>query len=1358
MDLKSWMNDLLMSTETIKFITWNVNGLKEQREQKLTELRNSDVVFLQETHIGEVDDHIINRIEDEWHIFYTKYTPSQKGTAILVRKTLDFEFISVEKDNCGGYVVLKCKLKGQLYTLVTVYNHHSDTETLEKLARYLQSMTTGLLVIGGDFNTVLNPFIDKNCNTNKVTHNRTHGKLLSCVKKFMKSLQLVDIWRRKNPVKQNYTFHRGNISSRLDYFFTPEECLWRVTNCDVIDLERPDHQPLFLKINNVSTDTSQKNLQIQSLTRLSHKHLMIEMTASSLVQERELSEVDIVSALHSLQVSDTPRPDGIPVSFYKENIQVIIPYIKMLYNMILSGTFNCSERRFNESVRSPHDNSQQFFNVDYIIIATILARRLEDFLESQSEGRMPKESVTVLVTPKTLHTQTVLDYITEELGRQRESNPNLFQDFRAATSLAGNVVDTSVPCQGCPLTPVLITLALKCYASQLFQGLENPVFYIFKLSVIVCFLPEDQDRVHAIVRNRSDEEYDIVKLHRGNVDRQTDGAESYESDDFMNVSSLPPATCKMSAMYAVVTLQDTDEVMVTPSKWLNADKTQCHWPPFRSTEKLMEAIENRHEPSTAEKTWDMLNIIFHAEDDNFKEATKKQDELVKSKKERPSTSLDNTLLTSQSTQTFGVKRKHDDESSLIKDMVPWKTAKRIMERIKLKVQATQGTDNTTTTIKTHILDAISKMDKDRKKATIGIFGRTGEGKSSLLNAVLGDESLLPSGGFGACTAVIIQVEANLNDSNYIAEIEFISKEEWENEIASPDNGEDNQLTEIFKERIIALYGADAENKTLEELKRDDKYTDIDNVLTTGRKKISRSDPSEFVSCVSHYVEHNVSNSGGCFWPLVKSVTIKIPNCRDLMEHIVLVDIPGTGDCDKIRDDLWKTKIRECTAVWIVSDIKRAVTDRDPWGILDHCIEDLGPGGECKHINFICTKTDDMKTAEYLRSTKLTEAQIPGYGLDLKTKCTLHRNDLAKKSIKQKLGISKSEESKERFIIDVFTVSATAFFDENSHLKPSETEIPKLKYIMINLNKSINQKLNGDYINEAKGVLSLIQSVQLDKDKNMTKVLEDLQKNIEKELKLLDVHFKALHENLSRCLSKGVEESVRLSVKTTQHMLLSVRPKNNKGFHRVFRAMCVRGGSYWPRNWNEPLDLNKCLSKHMYDNITKEFELMFPVDDTDKTVKSMQDKLDKFSIIKSFSPTSPLLHAIQIFIKTQETKLKASLSRYIVEKKKEIYFSVQTTIRRQMAPGYETAGEIIGDGAMQRMENVMIETIEQLKHRMFNEGKVKTLQAFNELKLHVMTTLESELKRSMERMLSQTSKITLMDVSREIQEMEELFKQ
>nr|XP_055076892.1 nuclear GTPase SLIP-GC-like [Misgurnus anguillicaudatus] len=82
-----------------------------------------------------------------------------------------------------------------------------------------------------------------------------------------------------------------------------------------------------------------------------------------------------------------------------------------------------------------------------------------------------------------------------------------------------------------------------------------------------------------------------------------------------------------------------------------------------------------------------------------------------------------------------------------------------------------------------------------------------------------------------------------------------------------------------------------------------------------------------------------------------------------------------------------------------------------------------------------------------------------------------------------------------------------------------------------------------------------------------------------------------------------------------------------------------------------------------------------------------------------------------------------------------------------------AAEVKGKGALQRMEDIISETTEQLKHQMFNEAKVKVLQMFNDLKLNIKKTLESELKRSLE--LSLSAKITLLDVSREIQELDTL---
>lgn len=122
-----------------------------------------------------------------------------------------FQYISEDKDAYAGYVVLKCKLQGQSYTLVSIYNHQIDTKTLDKLSRYLQLMATGLLVIGGDFNTVLNPFIDKKCYTDRTTNNRTQSKLLPCVENLMKSSAGRRLEKKKPCKAELHVLQRRNL-------------------------------------------------------------------------------------------------------------------------------------------------------------------------------------------------------------------------------------------------------------------------------------------------------------------------------------------------------------------------------------------------------------------------------------------------------------------------------------------------------------------------------------------------------------------------------------------------------------------------------------------------------------------------------------------------------------------------------------------------------------------------------------------------------------------------------------------------------------------------------------------------------------------------------------------------------------------------------------------------------------------------------------------------------------------------------------------------------------------------------------------------------------------------------------------
>ncbi|KAL0166736.1 hypothetical protein M9458_038580, partial [Cirrhinus mrigala] len=61
--------------------------------------------------------------------------------------------------------------------------------------------------------------------------------------------------------------------------------------------------------------------------------------------------------------------------------------------------------------------------------------------------------------------------------------------------------------------------------------------------------------------------------------------------------------------------------------------------------------------------------------------------------------------------------------------------------------------------------------------------------------------------------------------------------EWEKELKYlsgdiKDESEDNEdLKEVAVEKITALYGADADRKTLEELQNDEKFTEIKTFLS-----------------------------------------------------------------------------------------------------------------------------------------------------------------------------------------------------------------------------------------------------------------------------------------------------------------------------------------------------------------------------------------------------------------------------------------------------------------------------------------------------------------------------------------------
>ena len=75
-----------------------------------------------------------------------------------------------------------------------------------------------------------------------------------------------------------------------------------------------------------------------------------------------------------------------------------------------------------------------------------------------------------------------------------------------------------------------------------------------------------------------------------------------------------------------------------------------------------------------------------------------------------------------------------------------------------------------------------KAKADRTKVIIGVIGSTGAGKSSVINAILDEDRIVPTNSVRACTSVVTEISYNYGPTRYRAEIDFISSEDWEKEL------------------------------------------------------------------------------------------------------------------------------------------------------------------------------------------------------------------------------------------------------------------------------------------------------------------------------------------------------------------------------------------------------------------------------------------------------------------------------------------------------------------------------------------------------------------------------------------------
>ena len=319
--------------------------------------------------------------------------------------------------------------------------------------------------------------------------------------------------------------------------------------------------------------------------------------------------------------------------------------------------------------------------------------------------------------------------------------------------------------------------------------------------------------------------------------------------------------------------------------------------------------------------------------------------------------------------------------------------------------------------------AIQESLRNPSPISVALLGVTGAGKSSLVNAIIG-EDLVPWSGFDTCTAGIARIKYRKGEG-YSIRVTFISRESWVGDLLKMrdqiswlnepkeqnENGAQEEslgkgiraLAEEDRNRLKAVYGSEAVNEFAQSLPIESLTLPeaLDYAFNKGIDEQNGSTIQEAKETLEMYLSTAAMGdevqSGGQFWPIVESVLIE-GEFPGLVEGAELVDLPGVNDANKAREQ--KTIDFLAGAKFIfVANWARALFDAKTVSVLksrnvlNRVLAKNTPGV----LTFIGTKSDaDVNVGDpvFKNYPKRESATL--------TELALYRNDKWKENYKRKL--------------------------------------------------------------------------------------------------------------------------------------------------------------------------------------------------------------------------------------------------------------------------------------------------------------------------------------------------------------------
>ena len=251
-----------MALENITLNCFNCRGLRDKKK------RLNIFHWLKRTHPGITllqETHSLSSDEIEWQkdwdgkMYFSHGTSFSSGVAILIPQKL-ISAVDVKNtitDNEGRLVLLDCSVYDNPLIVSSVYFPTKDkpreqSQFLDYIKEVICNYNGQNIIMGGDFNTSLNTDMDKLGGS--IEKESIHTKNL---KTFMDEIDLIDIWRVRNPQLRQYTRRdmskAGLVQSRIDFWLVSMSLEYQVTSSSIKPGNNSDHSIINLTLEFLET-------------------------------------------------------------------------------------------------------------------------------------------------------------------------------------------------------------------------------------------------------------------------------------------------------------------------------------------------------------------------------------------------------------------------------------------------------------------------------------------------------------------------------------------------------------------------------------------------------------------------------------------------------------------------------------------------------------------------------------------------------------------------------------------------------------------------------------------------------------------------------------------------------------------------------------------------------------------------------------------------------------------------------------------------------------------------------------------------------------------------------------------------